>query len=238
VSWTINKFDANDALVISLADRIAGDLRRVIKNQGYASMAVSGGWTPKSLFARLAGSELPWWKVTVTLVDERWVEESHPDANAKLVHDYLLQDKAANARFVPLKTPVADPFLAEAEVEARLRDIPLPFDVVLLGMGRDGHTASFLPGASTLRQALHPPGGELCCAVRLPASSDREARHDRMTLTLPVLLAAKHLVLHVVGKDKWQVLQKAFQPGAVEELPVRAVLHQSKVLLDIYYAAD
>jgi 6-phosphogluconolactonase len=201
-------------------------------------MAVSGGSTPKSLFARLAASDLPWEKVTITLVDERWVDADHPDSNARLVRENLLQDKAAAADFVPLKTPAPDPFAAEDEVQARLTDLPMPFDVVILGMGSDGHTASFFPGANTLRRALHPEtegSGEhqLCCAVRPP-----HAPHDRMTLTLSVLLQAKHLILHVVGKDKWQVLQKALQSGKSEELPVRAVLHQSRVLLDIYYAAE
>lgn len=233
MSWVIWKFDDNDALVNELAERVVSGLREGIDARGRASMAVSGGSTPKSLFARLAGSEFDWGNVTITLVDERWVDKSHQDANAKLVRDFLLRDKAAAATFVPMKTDAPDPFVAEGEVEARFRDIPMPFDVVILGMGDDGHTASFFPGASSLEQALRPERERLCAAVRPPA-----APHDRMTLTLPVLLDAKHLILHVVGKDKWQVLQRALQPGKTGELPVRAVLHQSKVLLDIYYAAE
>lgn len=233
MSWVINKFDSNDMLASELADKVVSELQRSIETTGRASMAVSGGSTPKTLFAKLADWDLAWDKVTVTLVDERWVDETHPDANAKLVKDYLLQNRAVAANFVPLKTGADDPFSAESDVEARLRDIPTPFTLAILGMGNDGHTASFFPGAPTLRQALHPDRDQLCCAVRPP-----EAPHDRMTLTLPVLIGAKHLILHVVGKNKWQVLQKALQPGKTDELPVRAVLHQSKVLLDIYYASE
>lgn len=233
MSWTINRFDSNDALIIQLAEKIAAALQEAIDKRGRASMAVSGGSTPKSLFARLAAMDLSWKQVTVTLVDERWVDADHPDSNARLARENLLQDKAAAASFIPLKTASADAFAAEAEVNSRLRDLPMPLDVVILGMGNDGHTASFFPGATTLRQALHPEAEELCVAVRPPS-----AAHDRMTLTLPVLLDAKHLILQVVGKEKWSVLQKALQPGKTDELPVRAVLHQSKVLLDVYYAAE
>jgi 6-phosphogluconolactonase len=236
MSWTINRFDSNDALIIQLAEKVAADLQAAVEEKGRASMAVSGGSTPKSLFARLAAMNLPWAKVIITLVDERWVDGNHPDSNARLVKENLLRDKAAAAGFVPLKTAADDAFTAEAELQSRLRDVPLPLDVAILGMGTDGHTASFFPGASTLRRALHPEAEgdrQLCAAVRPPS-----APHDRMTLTLPVLLNAKYLILHVVGKEKWQVLQKALQPGKTEELPVRAVLHQSRVLLNIYYAAE
>ncbi|MEX1033498.1 MAG: 6-phosphogluconolactonase [Cellvibrionaceae bacterium] len=233
MSWVINRFDRNEELVPKLADKIVGGLRHGIEANGRASLAVSGGSTPKTLFERMANCELPWEKVTVTLVDERWVDEDHADSNAKLVREHLLRRRAASATFIPLKTEAADPFVAENDVEGRLRDVPMPFDVVILGMGNDGHTASFFPGASTLRQALHPEGERLCQVVRPPS-----APHDRMTLTLPVLLGAQHLILHLVGKDKWQVLQKALQPGKTDELPVRAVLHQSQVLLDIYFAAE
>lgn len=233
MAWDSKTFDSNDALVAALSNAIATILRNSIEQNGHASMAVSGGSTPASLFARLAVADLPWQRVTVTLVDERWVEADHPDSNAKLVQDNLLQDKAAAASFVPLKTEDAEPFGAENEVAQRLRSIGLPFDIVILGMGADGHTASFFPGATTLAQALTMDQDSLCCAVRPPA-----APHDRMTLTLPVILAAGHVFLHIVGDDKWQVLERAFEKGSHEELPVRAVLHQEKVLLDIYYAAE
>lgn len=233
MAWDSKIFDSNDALVAALSVEIVSILRAGIERDGKASMAVSGGGTPKSLFARLAVADLPWEQVTITLVDERWVNDDHPDSNAKLVKDNLLQEKAAAATFVPLKTQQAEPFGAEPEVAQRLRSIGLPFDIVILGMGGDGHTASFFPGAATLSQALAMDQEHLCCAIRPPS-----APHDRMTLTLPVILSAQHLFLHIVGEEKWQVLQRAFEKGSHEELPVRAVLHQEQVLLDIYYAAE
>lgn len=233
MSWSIEKFESDNALVQKLSASIAAALRDGVKSRGSASLAVSGGNTPKPLFEALSNIDLPWEKVVITLVDERWVDSQHPDSNARLVAEHLLQHRAAAARFVPLKTSAAEPFGAEPDVERRLQDVPMPFDVVVLGMGDDGHTASFFPGAAELRTALQPEEGRLCCAVHPPS-----APHNRMTLTLPAITSTKHLVLHVVGRKKWQVLQRAIQDGRTEEMPIRAVLHQMSVLLDIYYAAE
>lgn len=233
MAWDSKVFDSNDLLVAALTAEIVAILRAAIASKGQATMAVSGGGTPKPLFARLSVVDLPWEQVSITLVDERWVDEDHPDSNAKLVKDYLLQDRAAAASFIPLKTEQSEPFGAERDVAQRLRSIRLPFDVVILGMGSDGHTASFFPGADSLPQALTIDPEFMCCAVHPPT-----APHDRMTLTLAMLLSAQHLFLHLVGEDKWQVLQHAMHGGSPEELPIRAVLHQDKVLLDIYYAAE
>lgn len=232
MGWNIKTFDSNDALVAALAAEIVSILRAAIERTGRASMAVSGGSTPKPLFARLAMTDLDWEKVTITLVDERWVEEDHPDSNARLVKDYLLRDQAESATFIGLKANQGDPFSAKEVVAQRLRSVSLPFDLVILGMGNDGHTASFFPGAATLARALTDEGS-LCCGVRPPA-----APHDRMTLTLPTLLSARRLFLHLVGEEKWEVLQRAMESGSREELPIRAVLHQDQTLLDIYYAAE
>lgn len=232
MGWNIKTFDSNDALVAALAAEIVSILRAAIQRTGRASMAVSGGSTPKPLFARLAMTDLDWEKVTITLVDERWVEEDHPDSNARLVKDYLLRNQAESATFIGLKDNQGDPFSAEEMVAQRLRSVSLPFDLVILGMGNDGHTASFFPGAATLARALTDEGS-LCCGVRPPA-----APHDRMTLTLPTLLSARRLFLHLVGEAKWEVLQRAMESGSREELPIRAVLHQDQTLLDIYYAAE
>ncbi len=103
-------------------------------------------------------------------------------------------------------------------------------DVTVLGMGQDGHTASFFAGAKTLGKALDPLGTQLCLAVLPPA-----AAHARMTFSLPALLRSKHLYLHISGASKRRVLEQALQAGAIEELPIRAILRQQKRELDVYY---
>lgn len=230
MAWTLAAFDDNAALVSVLAARITQALAQAVQTRGRAALAVSGGSTPRTLFEALSVIDIPWSRITITLVDERWVPETDEDSNALLVRRHLLQHKAARARFIGLKTEAGDPFLASFDVEARLRTKVLPLDVAVLGMGEDGHTASFFPAAEGLDTALQDPQ-RMCCGIRPPL-----APHPRMTLSLHALLGAGHLFLHIVGAKKREVLQVAMTPGSVRGLPVRAVLHQSRVPLEIYYA--
>jgi 6-phosphogluconolactonase len=229
----LHQFDTNAELTHQLAQRITADLQQAIQARGSATLAVSGGSTPKLLFSELSHSALDWQQISITQVDERWVEEDHVDANARLIRECLLQHKAAAANFVGMKTATDSPFDAEAEVAGKLAAFAGPIDVVVLGMGGDGHTASFFPGASTLARALDPAGEDLCVAVEPPT-----APHSRMTLSLPALLRARHRYLQITGQAKWAVLQRAALPGPVEELPIRSVLGLEESPLHIYYASE
>jgi len=230
MSWTLTQFEHNADLVPVLAAKIADALAAAVQVRGHAALAVSGGSTPRSLFEALSVMDIPWSRITITLVDERWVPETDIDSNALLVRRHLLQHRAARARFVGLKTEAGDPFLASFDVEARLRAKVLPLDVAVLGMGEDGHTASFFPAAEGLDKALEDKQN-VCCGIRPPL-----APHPRMTLSLQTLLGAGHLFLHIVGAKKREVLEVAMTQGSIPGLPVRAVLHQSRVPLEIHYA--
>ncbi len=231
MSWTLNTFEDNSRLVLQLAATIAEALAEAIKLRGRASLAVSGGGTPRSLFDALSVIDIPWTSVFITLVDERWVDDSDPASNALLVRRHLLRSRAAGAQFVGLKNAERDPAQAVAAVDKQLREQLLPLDLAVLGMGEDGHTASFFKDAEGLATALAPDTLTACCSVRPP-----RAPHARMTLTLNTLLASRRLLLHMVGASKLAVLQEAMQPGPVNALPGRAVLHQRQRPLEIYYA--
>ena len=232
MTWSVHEYAHDSELVKALAHEVVQALSRAIAARGRASIAVSGGSTPVALFKTLSDAQLEWDKVVVTLVDERWVPETDADSNARLVRTHLLVERAASARFVSLKTDNTDPFLATFDVEATLHQKVLPLDVVLLGMGEDGHTASFFPAAKGAREALETQE-RVCCAVR-----PRTAPHDRMTLSLATILSAAQLFLHIIGEPKKQVLDHAMNAGSIEKMPVRAVLHQDKVPLQIYYAKE
>ncbi len=232
MSRPLHQFETNAELAAQLAARIASDLAAALAARGAASLAVSGGSTPRPLFEALSRESLAWSRVTVTQVDERWVAEDHSDSNARLIRQYLLRNEARAANFLSMKTAADSPFAAEAAVSAKLAPCcAAAIDVVVLGMGDDGHTASFFPGAASLARAMDPAGSELCVAVRPPA-----AAHDRMTLSLATLLRARHAYLHIVGATKRDVLEIACKSGDAAQYPISAVLHSAAIELEIYHA--
>ena len=225
-----HRFDSTDSLAQALATSVAADLSAASHARGRASLVVSGGRTPAPFLAALSRHALEWAQVWVTLADERWVGEDHPDSNAALVREHLLQNRAAQANFVPLKNPAATPTQGETACAEALKTMPRPFDVVLLGMGDDGHTASLFPQAPQLAEALALDSGKLCLGMD-PVT----APHPRMTLTLPALLASRRIVVLFSGSGKWAVYQQALQPGPVAALPIRCVLRQTQVPVEVYY---
>ncbi len=222
------KFASPDELAAALATDVAQRLDSAVRRAGRASLAVSGGSTPKRFFRALAQEQIAWRHVTCTLVDERWVSEDNDRSNAKLVKDNLLQDKAAEATFLPLFSGHDSPEQGLLSVSAKLAKLDRPFDVVVLGMGMDGHTASFFPGGDNLTAALDDNAG-LVAPMRAPGAGE-----PRITLTLPAILDCRYLVLHIEGAEKKAVLDNAMVAGPVEEMPVRAILHQDQTDLVIY----
>jgi len=224
-------FSSSGLLVEALATRIADLLQEGIHQRAQASLLVSGGSTPVPLFARLAAMELPWDKVTISLVDERWVEPTSPDSNENLVRRHLLLNKAASARFIPMKTPDATAAQGEAPCAAALMAIPCPYDCLILGMGNDGHTASLFPEAANLEAAVDMSSDRICMATQPPA-----APYERMTLTLTAILNSRQLFLHLQGEGKKKVLAKAQEAGDAREMPIRYVLRQEMTPLAIYWS--
>ena len=218
------RFDDRDTLTTKLGDAIASDLRAAITARSTASLVVSGGSTPRPLFEYLSRQDLAWDRVRVTLADERWVPPDHEDSNERLVRRSLLVRAAAAAALIGHKTPDATPEEGREACEQALAAIPRPFDVVVLGMGGDGHTASLFPDAPELAAGLDLETPRTCLAVRPPA-----APHPRMSLTLPAILDSRRLVLHLTGASKWQVYQRALNHGPAEKLPIRAVLGSGRV---------
>jgi 6-phosphogluconolactonase len=222
-------FSDAESLTTALAKRVCEGLEQAVAARGRASLVVSGGRTPRPLFETLAQRDLPWSQVHATLADERWVAVDSPDSNEGMLRPTLLQGRAATMHFVPLKNGAPDPTLGSAECASALAGLPWPLDLVLLGMGADGHTASLFPGAAG--EALNPNCADTCRAV-YPES----APHPRMSLTASALLASRVLILHFTGEDKLAVYRQAQQPGPPEQLPVRVILQQSKVPVELWWS--
>ncbi len=221
--------DTPEEAARALADEVAEALRQRLAEAGQASLVVSGGSTPVPFFDCLSRAELDWPRVTVLLADERWVPENDAASNTRLVKAHLLQNKARVAEFLSLKVPVSDPHQALPQIERRLADLELPLDVLVLGMGTDGHTASLFPDAPELSQAMAPVSGQRVALVT-PPSQDQA----RMTLTLPVLNGARFTALHLKGQDKLDTLARAAANREDWQLmPIRAFL---KPDLAIYWS--
>lgn len=221
-------FNDKQQLATALAEAIATNLKSGIAARGVASLAVSGGSTPTLLFRTLSSRpDIAWDKVTVTLVDERWVDETSDRSNARLVKANLLQGRASAATFVPLYQGGTRPDIGKTE--AALASVRRPLDVAILGMGNDGHTASFFPGGDNLHEALTVEGPVV--AIEAPGAGE-----PRVTLTLRQLLAARALYLHIEGEEKVKTLEQAEAEGPVEDMPVRAILRQTQTPLTIYWS--
>ncbi|MDW7774255.1 MAG: 6-phosphogluconolactonase [Desulfobulbaceae bacterium] len=224
-------FQAREELAANLAAKISRLLQEAVAARNRAVLVVSGGATPKPLFIRLAQKDLPWQRVTVTLADERWVDPAHPESNENLVRTYLLRDRAETANFIGLKNGYPTAAAGEKKCRERLNRLARPFDVVVLGMGHDGHTASLLPGSPQLKSALDLGNPSPCMAIT-PAN----AAMERMTMTLPALLDAGQIFLHITGNEKRCVLEQAQAGGAVEDMPVRGILLQEHTPVYTYWS--
>ncbi|MCP1198554.1 6-phosphogluconolactonase [Notoacmeibacter sp. MSK16QG-6] len=213
-----------------LADKVAEQLSEAIEARGIATLILSGGRTPEKFFVALSEREIAWDKVIVTLVDERFVDMSSPRSNAAMVIQRLLQRNAADAAFEPLYEPVASAELAADNASRRLAGLPQPFDVVILGMGTDGHTASFFPKGDRLDEALDSKGEPRIISMNAP-----DAGEPRLTWTLPALASARSLHLHIEGVEKKNVLFDALSDEE-SPYPIRAVFNRAKSTITIWYA--
>jgi 6-phosphogluconolactonase len=219
---------------ISLADAFAAEvadrLQAAVAAKGYATMAVSGGSTPKLFFTQLSEMPVDWEQVTITLVDDRWVDPSSERSNARLVRETLLVNEAENAKFLPITTDHPTPEEGIDTVIEKLQSLAQPFDVVVLGMGTDGHTASFFPNGDNLAAAIDPDGTDLLVAMRAPGANE-----PRITFSYPALIAAENIYLHIEGSQKADVLADVFQDGEAEQMPVRVFLWQDQKPVNLFW---
>tara|TARA_B100001094_G_scaffold333135_1_gene408922 strand:- start:1537 stop:2235 length:699 start_codon:yes stop_codon:yes gene_type:complete len=216
------KFENKTLLERQLSEQITQILQAAILARGQASLVVSGGQTPVGLFKLLSQASLDWSKVWITLADERWVPPTDLASNEAMVREHLLQHQAAQAHFIPL-WQAGHPSDVIPQLEKSLHAITAyPFDVVVLGMGLDGHTASWFPCSAEIKQLWQQ---ESYVATVQPQT----AEHLRMTFTPKALLNAKNKFIHVVGQSKLDVLEQACKEPCVDLMPIRAVLEQEDV---------
>jgi len=215
-----------EQLAQALAERVAEALDYAVTTHGSASLVVSGGRSPIAFFEALSVCELDWKKVQISLADERWVASYHPDSNEALLRRHLLRNAAAEAGLLGLYQP-ADSLEEAARLAGRaLERLSQPIDVLVLGMGNDGHTASLFPDSPLLKQGLDAEGTQACLPMQAPAEP-----RQRISMTYSLLASARVQCLSIQGAEKLETLRQAMQMEPAQ-MPIRAFLHAP---LEIYW---
>jgi 6-phosphogluconolactonase len=226
--WTETISDNENILAQKLALSVSKQLKACITEKNKACLAVSGGKTPIEFFKQLSQQELDWAKVTVILVDERWLPVDHKDSNEKLVQDHLIQNNAKKAYLLGLKNSDELPSEGIMDCETQLRIQIDHIDIVVLGMGLDGHTASWFADSVQLPALLDGDTAAWCLPVE-----DDFLPQARMSLTWRFIKRAEKIYLHFTGEAKNKVFMQACEEFS-EELPVSHVLHQDGINVSVY----
>lgn len=215
----IQSFATRDEVAAAAADFVSRALQDGIERRGQACAALSGGATPKAAYERLAAVALDWPRSHFLQVDERCVPIGAPGLNADMLRGALSPALAQGARLLPLWNGGQAPEQAAAAADALYRAYEI--DAAIMGMGLDGHTASWFPGSPDLSRALEPKTEARVIAVDAPGA---EAAQARLTVTLSGLTAARHLALLIQGKEKRVRLTQALERETPQTAPILALL--------------
>ena len=228
--YQLNEFTNREILDEQLAEQVSSLLSEAIKLKGKASIAVSGGSTPKGFFNLLSQKDIDWSVVTITLADERWVDINDEASNTRLVHENLLVNKATKAKFFHIKQ--GEELNAEtlSDLIFAADSNFLPFDVLILGMGEDGHTASLFPCSDQIDACFS------MSTASLLKVQPKTAPHVRISFSFKSLIQSKNIFLHICGTNKKPVLENALAGDDVREMPIRGFLQHSQINTNIYWA--
>ncbi len=229
-------FEQRHHLVTALAAECQDVLSEAISKHGAATLLVSGGNTPAPLYEALSKTELNWKKTKIALVDERWVDTDSSASNEALIKRTLLINNAKAAEFTGMKNTSKTAKAGQKETEENYGKLPQPFSLAIVGMGPDGHTASLFPHAKGLADAIKPDSQQLTAAITANQSEVTGANTERLTLTLSALMKTERIIILFTGEDKLAVFSEAQKEGPIEDMPIRALLHQDQVPVELYWA--
>ncbi len=222
-------FESQTLLINELSKNIINNLVEAIKINGKASLLVSGGSTPKPLFKKLSTINIAWEKVTIALCDERWVNNNHKDSNERFVKEFLLIEFAKKAKFVSMYQDDVEIEKAQIICSDIYKNELFPFDVTILGMGSDGHTASLFPNNIKLEESFNDET-KLCICMQ-----PDNAPHKRMSLTKNAILSSNNIYLHFEGEEKKAVYKKVLDGIDKNEMPIASIINQNKKSIEVYY---
>jgi 6-phosphogluconolactonase len=222
---------------VEMADAVAEEIGQfiatTIATKGEALIALPGGKTPIPIFQRLAKARIDWKRVTIIPTDDRLVPITSPLSNVATIAQYFLP---TGARVLPIMVNGRTDYHAAGEAaDAELAELNWPPDLVWLGVGADGHTASIFPGPD-LEDALKGPDGRRAVGV-MPDPLPSEAPVARVTLSRAAILSARALLLTLSGAEKRAVVERALKDGPSSSTPIGLILANVKVPVDIHWSA-
>jgi 6-phosphogluconolactonase len=226
-------FDSVEELVEGVVGDVSFIIESALDARGQALIALPGGSTPVPILQKLAEQPLRWKGVTIIPTDDRLVPVSDPLSNVAMLAKIFLPK---GARVLPLTSDAADHHLAGNAANARLMDLHWPPDLVWLGMGGDGHTASIFAGPD-LEAALDAPKDRRAVGVA-PDPLPPEAPVNRVTLTAAAIAAARTTMIVISGQQKRDLLEQASEDGAKSVYPIGKVLDRISVPVDIYCLSE
>lgn len=230
----IESFAESAAWAGACAVRLTNALSEALAADGAAFFAGAGGSTPEPIYRAMAQAPLDWSGVTTTLVDERAVPETSRDSNAALLKRTLLTGPAEAARFIPLFSDQITVDRAALLATHALTGVGRPLDAVLLGMGEDGHIASMFPQNPALKQLLALNNPPLVLAVHRSRST-AAPQQDRLSINLPWLTGAHHVVLAITGARKREVFEREAASGSLTSPLAQLIAARADRRLDVLW---
>lgn len=215
-------------LAADFTDYSAKILSDALTQYRKTSLVVPGGNTPRHYLPSFGRQSLRWRDVTVTLSDERWVDTTTAASNERLINQHFLAYMPEAADFVGLKTDHSKPEQAIETVNKRLANLPLPFNLTVLGLGEDGHIASLFPGMNPDLENNH-----LCIAAEPPV-----APSSRLSLSLPLLASSRNIAVVVTGAAKRQLINKLTCTVPDQKIPFVWLMQQSRSPIIIFETDD
>jgi 6-phosphogluconolactonase len=233
-SYRLHEFSDRALWASALAQSIAWDLQQALEQHPHVSLGMSGGSTPWPVYQQLARSPLPWNRISAVVVDERFVDTQHADSNERALREAFTPAISQGLTIIGLRGDAATLENAADQANVVLMQLGRGLDVLVLGMGEDGHTASLFPTANNFSEAIKLNAERAAYAMQpMPA----HAPHNRISMSLAFLRRSTRAYLAIHGENKRKVLEQAAASTNAQQLPISAWFQAGMPKLNVFWSS-